>query len=97
MLQINKSPAPTLDQGPSASDAASLAEHYTFFLALVRQQFPVMLFVLLLTIGLGAVYLFTTPPKYTGTAELIIDTHKLQLFQQSAARSRPSGQFGCGR
>jgi polysaccharide biosynthesis transport protein len=85
MLQIDKSPSVAApDHGTSAPDVASSAELYAAFVAFVRRQFPVLLFVMLLIVGLALVYIFTTPPRFTGTAELIIDTHKIQLFQQQS-------------
>src|SRR5258707_11452290 len=63
-------------------DVASPEELYASFIAFVRRQFPAIIFVMLLTLGLATVYIFTTPPRYTGEAVLIIDTHKLNLFQQ---------------
>jgi succinoglycan biosynthesis transport protein ExoP len=85
MLQIDKSPSVAApDRGASTPDVASPAELYAAFVAFVRRQFPVLLFVMLLIVGLALVYIFTTPPRFTGTAELIIDTHKIQLFQQQS-------------
>ena len=81
MLQIDKSRAAQQSTAPS-DDLASPAELYAAYIAFVRRQYPVIVFVLLLVLGLAAVYLFTSPSRYTGHAVLIIDTHKLNLFQQ---------------
>jgi succinoglycan biosynthesis transport protein ExoP len=54
------------------------------FLRILRRQYPLILFVALLVAAAAAVYLFTTPPSFTGTAKLIIDTRKVQLFQQQS-------------
>jgi polysaccharide biosynthesis transport protein len=81
MLQIDKA-RPAVEPAALPSDLASPEELYAAFMAFVRRQFPVIVFVMLLTLGLAAVYIFTTPPRYTGEAVLIIDTHKLNLFQQ---------------
>jgi succinoglycan biosynthesis transport protein ExoP len=81
MLQIEK-PKVAVEPATSPLEVASPAELYRAFIAFVRRQFPVIVFVMLLTLGLATVYLFTTPPRYTGQAALIIDTHKLNLFQQ---------------
>ena len=81
MLQIDKARA-AVEQATPASEVASPEELYRAFVAFVRRQYPVIVFVLLLTLGLAAVYVFTSPPRYTGEAVLIIDTHKLNLFQQ---------------
>jgi succinoglycan biosynthesis transport protein ExoP len=83
MLQTTK-PIAGVDRHPTPPEVASPAELYAAVLAFLRRQFPVILFVLVLTFGLGAVYLFTTPPRFTGQASLIIDTRKVQLFQQQS-------------
>jgi polysaccharide biosynthesis transport protein len=84
MLQIDKAKSAVESAAP-APDAASPEEQYASFVAFVRRQSPVILFVMLLTLGLATVYIFTTPPRYTGEAVMIIDTHKLNLFQQQSS------------
>ena len=44
---------------------------------------------MLLTIGLAAVYLFTTPPLYSAEAKLMIDTGKVQVLKQSILSDDP--------
>jgi succinoglycan biosynthesis transport protein ExoP len=83
MLQIDKSP-PVADRSAATPELASPTELYASLIALLRRQFPVIIFVLLITMALGAVYLFTTPPMFTGQAAMIIDTRKVQLFQQQS-------------
>lgn len=81
MLQINKLKSPA----PSAVETAEVAtpeELYAAFIGFVHRQFPVIVFVVLSVLGLAMVYLFTTPPRYTAEAVMIIDTHQLNLFQQ---------------
>src|ERR1700733_11350270 len=83
MLQIEKTARPGIEQALPAPDAGtSLEELYATLIAFVRRQFPVIIFIMLLTLALATLYIFTTPPRYTGEAVLIIDTHKLNLFQQ---------------
>jgi polysaccharide biosynthesis transport protein len=81
MLQIDKA-RPAVEPAALGSDVASPQELYASYIAFARRQFPVILFVILLTLGLATVYIFTTPPRYTGEAVLIIDTHQSHLFQQ---------------
>jgi succinoglycan biosynthesis transport protein ExoP len=83
MLQIDKAKS-AVEPVPSV-DGTSLDELYTAAVKFVRRQFPVIIFVMLATVGLGAVYVFSAAPRYTATAEMIMDTHKLQLFQQQSA------------
>jgi succinoglycan biosynthesis transport protein ExoP len=40
-----------------------------------------------MTIALGLVYLFTSPPRYTASTVIVIDTHKAQMFQNEPAFS----------
>lgn len=85
MLQIDKSPPIAVSNpGAQAPDVPSPAELYAAALVFLKRQYHVIIFVTLLVIGLGVVYIFTEPPRYTGTAELIIDTHRLQTFQQQS-------------
>src|ERR1700730_17036482 len=92
MLQVNKSPA-LADRAPAGfADAGqgngppemSPAELMASLAGFFRRQYPVVLFVLLLAVGLGAVYLLTTPAGFIGRAAMIIDTRKVQLFQQQS-------------
>ena len=81
MLQIEKAP-PLSDRG--VSEPPSQAELLSALVGFLRRQYPLILFVLAATVGLGAVYLFTTPPLYTGKASMIIDTRKVQVFQNQS-------------
>lgn len=84
MLQIGKSPAAEVrvsgdTAAPGAISATELLEQLVGF---ARRQLPLVLFILVLALGAGATYLLTTPPRYAGQAKLIIDSRKVQLFQQ---------------
>src|SRR5215813_2882458 len=81
MLHRNKN---FVDRESTVSEFAALVEALESFAGLVRRQFPVILFVLLLTLAIVAVFLFTTPPRYAAQAKLIIDSRKVQLFQQQS-------------
>jgi succinoglycan biosynthesis transport protein ExoP len=59
-------------------------ETLELFVSFIRRQFPVIVFVTLLGMALGVVYLITTPPSYTAQAALIIDSRKVNLFQQQS-------------
>ena len=50
----------------------------------IRRQFRIIVFVALVGISLGAVYLATTPVSYTAQVMLLIDSRKVQLFQQQS-------------
>jgi len=81
MLQRNKN---FVDRESTVSEFAALVEALESFAGFVRRQFPVILFVLLLILAVVAVFLFTTPPRYTAQAKLLIDSRKVQLFQQQS-------------
>ena len=87
MLQTFKTPtlpyrgAQTPAPGP---DYASLEELFKIFAGFLHRQYPVIIAGFLLIMTLAAVYLFTTPPSFTAFAKLLIDTRKVQLFQQQS-------------
>ena len=89
MLQTyNTSPSVQVGEDGSTHDVPysvqpSLTDLFAALIGFIRRQFVVVLFVMLLTIVLAVVYLFTTPPLYRGHAEIMIDPGKVQLFQHS--------------
>src|SRR5580704_11889260 len=86
MLQVNKPQLVSVsDRSVPEPEFISPRQLYTSIEGFVRRQYPVIAFVLLLALGLSALYLVTTPPKYTGHAVLVIDTHRSQAFPQQAA------------
>ncbi len=52
------------------------------FTDLLRRQFPIILFFVLLSSGFGVAYVLTTPPMFTAQTSMIIDTHKVQIFRK---------------
>jgi succinoglycan biosynthesis transport protein ExoP len=52
---------------------------------IVRRQLPIFIFVIACAIGLGLVYLITTPPNFTSHAMLLIDSSKLRILHQQDA------------
>src|SRR5258708_712792 len=93
MLQTFKAPMlPYRGAQPPApgSDYTSLEELFKIFTGFLHRQYPVIVVAFLLTVALTAIYLFTTPPSFTAFAKLLIDTRKVQLFQQqSVLRAAP--------
>jgi succinoglycan biosynthesis transport protein ExoP len=94
MLQIYKSPSVEAGQDGLTHDVPysaqpSLADLFVAVIGFIRRQFPIVLSVLLLTIGLAAIYLFTTPPLYSAKAKLMIDTQKVQVLRQSVLPDDP--------
>jgi succinoglycan biosynthesis transport protein ExoP len=85
MLQVNKPQVESIaDRSVPEPELISPRQIYTTIEGFMRRQFAVIAFVLLVALGLGGVYLFTTPPKYTGHTVLVIDPHKSQIFSQQS-------------
>jgi polysaccharide biosynthesis transport protein len=63
---------------PSSLSAAQL---YTATLGFLRRRFPIIAVSACLILALACLYLVLTPPKFSGQAVLLIDTHKNQVFQ----------------
>ncbi len=81
MLQVDKSRIAASQRLSHAVSGADILEIYTSF---ARRQFPTILFCLLLAIILGTIYILTTRPSFTAQAQMIIDTRKVQVFQQQS-------------
>ena len=64
------------DRGQSPADLIAAA------VGVVRRRFLIILSLALLGSILAAIYLAMTPKTYTATAQMMIDTHRLQIFQQ---------------
>ncbi len=83
MLEVSKqSVAPDRDVD---YESVSPAQDLATYINIVRRQFPTILLVIACTTALGLIYLFTATPKFAATARMVIDTHKVQLFQQQAS------------
>jgi len=83
MLQTNRSPH-AADGDTHYSVALSPAELLRSVTEFIHRQRLVIVFVAALVVSLGFIYIFTTPPSYTADAQMIIDTRKVQLFQNQS-------------
>jgi succinoglycan biosynthesis transport protein ExoP len=83
MLQLNKAQPAVIRELPEP-EIVSGAETLHLVASFVRQQFPVIAFMTLLAIALSVIYLITARPSFTAEAQLMIDAHKLQVFQQQS-------------
>ena len=83
MLQLNKAQS-AIGREPAEPEIVSGAETLQFLVSFVRRQFPVIAFVTLLAVVLGAIYLITARASFTAQAQMMIDAHKLQVFQQQS-------------
>lgn len=63
---------------------SSMTETYNALIGIVRRQLPTFLIIVATSAIVGILYLFTTPSSYTATATMVIDTRKVQLFQQQS-------------
>lgn len=83
MLEVSKQSV-ARDRDVDFEDS-SPAQDLSTYINIVRRQFPTILLVIACTTALGLIYLFTATPKFSATARMVIDTHKVQLFQQQAS------------
>jgi succinoglycan biosynthesis transport protein ExoP len=77
---------------PIATDEPSTAETIAFGLGIVRRQAFVVFAFALLGAALGGVFFVHATPKYTATATLLVDTHKIELVQQPTVYDETSMQ-----
>lgn len=82
MLQVNK-PTSEINRDFAEADG-SASQTLTSYLEIVRRQFPTMVAIVSACVILALLYLFTAAPQYTSTASMVIDTRKVQLFQQQS-------------
>jgi succinoglycan biosynthesis transport protein ExoP len=84
MLQIDKSRSLAVPGRIASPEIISSAEMLGSYIGFIRRQYPVILFFLLLAVSAAIIYLFVAPPRYTAQTRLMIDTRKVQLFQQQS-------------
>jgi succinoglycan biosynthesis transport protein ExoP len=76
MLQINRN----LESVERPSAATVPSHVFQFAINFVRRQYVVIAVAVALTTMLGVVYLITTPPTFTASARMLIDTRKQQVM-----------------
>jgi polysaccharide biosynthesis transport protein len=72
---------------PSSTELLSLQQAVSSAFALVGRQYPLMIFTLLLCVSLASVYLLSLPKRYTSTADMIIDSRRMQGLQTQQGAS----------
>ena len=88
MLQPEQSPY--VRSNEAVAEEQTLAESVGVVLDFLRRQYRPIAIAVAIAVALGFIYLLTTPPTYTATASLLIDTKNAQLFQrQSTASDMP--------
>jgi polysaccharide biosynthesis transport protein len=83
MLQLNKTQSRIRSETEPGEDFSG-AQALEAIVGFVRRQLPVIVFVALLGIALGAIYVLTARPSYTAQGQLLIDARKMQVFQQQS-------------
>jgi polysaccharide biosynthesis transport protein len=81
MLEMNRTQTAPDE---TAANEPSAAELFTYALGVVRRQIFLVLLFAMLGAGLGVVMFLRASPPYTATATLLVDTHKIEVLQQSA-------------
>src|SRR3979490_2182177 len=79
----------SISVGEPEPPSPTLRERIDFAISFLRRQYLVILACLLLSLSIGAVYLFITPPSFTASATMMIDTRKSQFLQQSVLGDIP--------
>jgi succinoglycan biosynthesis transport protein ExoP len=82
MLQVNK-PTSEINRDFAEADG-SPSQTLTSYINTARRQFPTILAIVSACVILALLYLFTAAPQFTSTASMVIDTRKVQLFQQQS-------------
>ncbi|OSI68950.1 polysaccharide biosynthesis tyrosine autokinase [Bradyrhizobium canariense] len=82
MLQVNKPLSEINRQFTEVQGPPSLT--LTSYMEIARRQFPTIATITSACLILGLLYLFTAAPQFTSTASMVIDTRKVQLFQQQS-------------
>lgn len=82
MLQVNK-PSSEINRGYAEAES-SPAQALTSYVEIIRRQFPTIVAIVSACVILALLYLFTAAPQFTSTASMVIDTRKVQLFQQQS-------------
>jgi len=62
--------------GPETPASPTLGERLDFVLGFLRRRYLIVTVCLLLSLALGALYLYTAPPTYTASATMMIETRK---------------------
>jgi succinoglycan biosynthesis transport protein ExoP len=84
MLHVTKGAELSAPDEDKVAAGSSLTETFNSFIGIVRRQLPIFLILIACSATLGLFYLLTTPSSYTATATMVIDTRKVQLFQQQS-------------
>ena len=81
----------TLDSasGPEFAPSPTLGERMDFVTRFLRRRYLIILICLLLSLAVGALYLFSTPAGYTASATMMIETGKNPLKESLLGNAIP--------
>ncbi len=82
MLQINKRASLPGQDAPKI--VGPLIEALQDTVRIVRRQLPIVSVIILCSLALAILYLVNTPPKYTASGAMVIDTHKVQVLDKES-------------
>src|SRR5262245_9643930 len=74
---------------PDAPGAAAFSQRGDLVLRLLRRGWLIVTVCLLLSLAGGGLYLHLTPPKYTASSTMMIDTRKGQVLQPLLGDATP--------
>ncbi|MGH6793971.1 MAG: AAA family ATPase, partial [Methylocella sp.] len=81
MLQVSKA-SPLASDDVEVLTPTHLIKMFSSLKLIFKRQFRVFLVLMACTTALGLLYLFITPPSYTATGMMVIDSHRVQLLQE---------------
>lgn len=85
MLHVNKGDLVSGASVPLAiNPVADGVQFYGILTRFLRRQWPVVALVAAASLALGIAYIISVPPSYTAQATMMIDTRKVNLFQQQS-------------
>jgi succinoglycan biosynthesis transport protein ExoP len=87
---LNRTAAPVQSAAQSASPESAESFDLSAALGFARRQWPTIVGAMIIAIACAVVYLLVAQPRYLANANLLLDTRKLQLFQQQSVLSEIS-------
>ncbi len=89
MLQVNHRQVVDNPTHVAVEEASSLSDLVDFFSAILYREYLLILSMIVLAIGLGALYIYITPPTFAARATVLIDRGKMQSQLGSMLREVP--------
>jgi succinoglycan biosynthesis transport protein ExoP len=78
---------------PEFPASPTLGERFDFVVGFLRRRYVIVLAPLLLSLGFGVLYLRTTPPTYTASATMMIETRKGPLQESLLGNAPPDSAW----